>query len=30
VLGGQMGDGVAVLPVLWIEFEGLGRQLAMV
>jgi hypothetical protein len=30
MLDRQVGDGVAVLPVLWIEFERLGRQLAMV
>jgi hypothetical protein len=30
VLGGQVGDGVAVLPARWIAFEGLGGQVLLV
>jgi hypothetical protein len=30
VVGGQMGDGVAVGPVVGVELEGLGGQLLLV
>jgi hypothetical protein len=30
VIGGQVGDSVTVAPVLWVELERLGGQLAVV
>jgi hypothetical protein len=30
LLSGEVGDGVAVAPVVGVEFEGLGGQLAVV
>jgi hypothetical protein len=30
VLGGQVGDGVAVGPVVGVELEGLGGQIVLV
>jgi hypothetical protein len=30
VVGGQVGDGMALLPVVGVELEGLGGQLLLV